>query len=121
MEIIYRADDGTDFHSEEECEAYENKKKIAAMNLKSRFFNFDGEVMDITNLYDCIEKGWYMEIVSIEEARIIAEYAEKEMCLVLFKDKPTIGRFYYDDGAEEWRNIEELYSVYADKLKIFEG
>ena len=38
MQIIYRADDGTDFRSEEECEAYENKKKIAAMHLQSRFF-----------------------------------------------------------------------------------
>ena len=121
MQIIYRADDGTDFRSEEECEAYENKKKIAAMNLQSRFFNHSGGLMDITDLYHCIENGWYMDIVSIEEARIIAEYAEREMSLVLFKDKPTIGRFYYDDGAEEWHNIEELYSVYADKLKIFEG
>ena len=91
------------------------------MNLQSRFFDFDGNQMDITNLDDCIEHGWYMEIANMEEAKFIAEYAEKEMCLVLFKDKPTIGRFYYDDGAEEWQNTEELYSVYANKLKIFEG
>jgi len=121
MEIIYRAFDGKEFKNEDECLSYEHQQEIKALNLQSRFFNFDGEVMDINDLYHCIENGWYMDIVSIEEARIIAEYAEREMSLVLFKDKPTIGRFYYNDGAEEWHNIEELYSVYADKLKIFEG
>lgn len=121
MEIIYRAFDGKEFKNEDECLSYEHQQEIKALNLQSRFFNFDGEVMDINDLYHCIENGWYMDIVSIEEARIIAEYAEREMSLVLFKDKPTIGRFYYDDSAEEWHNIEELYSVYADKLKIFEG
>ena len=50
MQIIYRADDGTDFYSEGECEAYENQKKIAAMNLQSRFFRSDGSLMDITDL-----------------------------------------------------------------------
>lgn len=121
MEIIYRADDGTDFHSEEECEAYENKKKIAAMNLKSRFFDDRGRPMDITNLYDCIENGWYMEIANLEEAEFIAEYAEKEVAMVLFEDCPKTGRFYWDDGNEEWHNVEELYEIYAQKLQIFEG
>ena len=121
MQIIYRADDGTDFRSEEECEAYENKKKIAAMNLKSRFFNYDGKLMDITDLYNCIENGWYMEIVNMEEARFIAEYAEREVGITLFAARPCMGRFYWDDNIEEWRNVEELYAIYEEKLKIFEG
>lgn len=121
MQIIYRADDGTDFRSEEECEAYENKKKIAAMNLKSRFFNYDGKLMDITDLYNCIENGWYMEIVNMEEAQFIAEYAEREVGMTLFAARPCMGRFYWDSNAEEWHNVEELYATYAEKLKIFEG
>ena len=121
MEIIYRAADGTDFHSEEECEAYENKKKIAAMNLQSRFFDRYGNPMNITDLYDCIEQGWYMEIATNPEAIFIAEYAEKEVGIVLFESKPTTGRFYWNDDAEEWRDIEEIFNNYQKKLKIFEG
>lgn len=121
MQIIYRADDGTDFRSEEECEAYENKKKIAAMNLQSRFFHSDGTQMDITDLYDCIENGWYMEIANMAEAQFIAEYAEREVGTTLFAARPCMGRFYWDDNAEEWHNVEELYAIYAEKLKIFEG
>lgn len=121
MEIIYRADDGTDFRSEEECEAYENKKKIAAMNLQSRFFAHDGGLMDITDLHNCIENGWYMEIANTAEAKFIAEYAEREVGATLFAARPYMGRFYWDDNAEEWHNVEELYAIYEEKLKIFEG
>lgn len=121
MQIIYRADDGTDFRSEEECEAYENKKKIAAMNLQSRFFYSDGTQMDITDLYNCIENGWYMEIANMTEAKFIAEYAESEVGITLFAARPCMGRFYWDDNTEEWHNVEELYAIYEEKLKIFEG
>lgn len=121
MQIIYRADDGTDFHSEGECEAYENKKKIAAMNLQSRFFDRGGDPMDIVDLDDCIENGWYMEIANMTEAQFIAEYAEHEVGIVLFAARPCMGRFYWDNNAEEWRNVEELYAIYAEKLKVFEG
>ena len=119
MQIIYRADDGTDFHSEGECEAYENKKKIAAMNLQSRFFDSDGDLMDITDLYYCIENGWYMEIATMEEARFLAEYAEREVGIILFEDKPQVGRFYYIED-EGWRPIEDLYQKYAKVNNIFE-
>ena len=119
MEIIYRANDGTEFKDEDECLLYESKKVIANMNLQSRFFDFDGNQMDITDLYNCIENGWYMEIANMEEAKFIAEYSEKEVGIVLFESKPSIGRFYFE--GEEWHNIEKLYAVYADKLKIFEG
>ena len=106
MEIIYRAFDGKEFQTEGECLTYEHQQEIKALNLQSRFFNFDGEVMDINDLYHCIENGWYMDIVSIEEARIIAEYAEREMSIVLFKDKPTVGRFGNDYDVEERHKIE---------------
>ena len=118
MQIIYRADDGTDFHSEGECEAYENKKKIAAMNLQSRFFRSDGSLMDITDLYDCIENSWYMEIADMAEAQFIAEYAEREVGIVLFEGKPQVGRFYFTEN-EEWRPIEDLYQRYAKVNNIF--
>lgn len=121
MEIIYRAFDGKEFQHEDDCLEYERQQEIKALNLQSRFFNFDGEAMDINDLYHCIENGWYMEIASIEEAQIIAEYAEREVGTTLFRTKPAVGRYYWDDSAEQWRNIETLYNAYAARLKIFEG
>lgn len=121
MEIIYRAADGTEFEDEDECLLYESKKTIAHMNLQSRFFDFDGNQMDITDLYNCIENGWYMEIANMEEAKFIAEYAEREVSIVLFAASPCTGRFYWDADVEEWHDIEDIFNKYQKQLKIFEG
>ena len=121
MQVIYLANDGTIFYSEEECEVYEEKKKIADMNLQSRFFDRNGNLMDITNLDNCIENGWYMEIADMTEAKFIADYAKREVGTTLFTTCPCIGRFYWDDNTDKWRNIEELYAIYKEKLKVFEG
>lgn len=121
MEIIYRAFDGTNFDSEDECTEYESRMKVAAMNLKSRFFDRDGDLMNINDLFTCLENGYYMELTTMEEAKFIAEYSEKEVGMTIFATTPTIGRYYWDADKDEWHNIEELYAAYADKLKIFEG
>ena len=121
MKIIYRANDGTDFYSESDCEAYENKKKIAAMNLKSRFFDIYGKLMDITDLDNCIENSWYMEIDNMAEAKFLSEYAKRESGITLFSEDPCLGRFYWDNNNDEWRNIKELYAAYKEKLRVFEG
>lgn len=120
MEIIYRADDGREFDNEYECEAYENKQKIAALNLKSRFFDCEGQILDITNLDDCIEDSWYMEIATMEEAYFLAKYAEENVRMTLFETTPQVGRFYFDDNDEQWHPIEDLYQRYAKVNNIFE-
>ena len=120
MEIIYRADDGEEFPTEEACRNYEEQIKIRHMNLKSRFFDHLGNLLPIDNLAHCIEAGWYMEIANMEEAQFIAEYAERELCMVVFEGKPQVGRFYFTE-SEEWRPIEDLYQRYAKVNGIFEG
>jgi hypothetical protein len=119
MEIIYRADDGREFDNEYECEAYENQQKLKSMNLQSRFFDEGGHLIPMEDLVYCVERAWYMEIATMEEARFLAEYAEREVGIVLFEDKPQVGRFYYTEN-EEWRPIEDLYQRYAKVNNIFE-
>jgi hypothetical protein len=119
MEIIYRADDGEEFPTEEACRHYEEQNRIRRMNLQSRFFDELGNLLPINNLSDCIESGWYMEIASMEEAQFIAEYSERELCLTIFEGKPQVGRFYYTEN-EEWRPIEDLYQRYVKVNDIFE-
>lgn len=119
MEIIYRADDGREFDNEEECEAYENQQKIRNMNLQSRFFDENGRLLPIEDIIYCVEHAWYMEIATMEEARFLAEYAEREVGIILFEDKPQVGRFYFIEN-EEWRPIEDLYQRYVKVKNIFE-
>jgi hypothetical protein len=120
MKIIYRANDGEEFSTEEACRIYEEQIKIQRMNLRSRFFDHLGNPLPINNLADCIESGWYMEIADMKEAQFIAEYAEREVGIVLFEGKPQVGRFYFTEN-EEWRPIEDLYQKYAKVNNIFEG
>ena len=119
MQIIYRADDGREFDDEYECEAYENQQKIKDMNLQSRFFDENGRLIPMEDIVYCVERAWYMEIATMEEARFLAEYAEREVGIVLFEDKPQVGRFYYIED-EGWRPIEDLYQRYAKVNSIFE-
>ena len=120
MEIIYRAHDGTEFSNEDACLEYERRQETEALNLQSRFFDFDGVPMDIKDLYHCLENGWYMEIATIEEARIIAEYAKREVGITISGTGLAIGRYYWNDSDEKWHNIEDLYQAYARVLNVFE-
>ena len=120
MITVYRADDGTDFYDEDLCLNYERMLKAKRMNFRSRFWTKDRKPISTENLDDCIEKGWFMEIASMEEADFISQYAD-EIGLILFEnDKPCIGRFFYDDVEEKWRNLNELYEEYAKILNLFE-
>lgn len=119
MRIVFVANDGREFDNQWECEAYEDQQKIASYNLKSRFFDENRHLMDITDLARCVEQGWYMEIASMKEAKLIAKYAEEDVGIVLFEDKPRAGRFYFIPN-EGWRPIEDLYQEYAKVKDVFE-
>lgn len=120
MITIYRADDGTEFYDEDLCLDYERAQKAKRMNFRSRFWTKDRRPISTENLDDCIEKGWFMETASVEEADFINKYAN-EIGLRIFEDgNPCIGRFFYDDMEERWRNINELYEAYAKILNLFE-
>ena len=120
MRIVFIANDGRQFDNQWECENYEEQQKIASYNLKSRFFDENRHLMDITDLARCVERGWYMEIASMEEAKLIAKYAEESVGIVLFEDKPQVGRFYFNDETDHWTPIEALYDAYINVLNVFE-
>lgn len=120
MITVYRADDGTEFYDEDLCLDYERAQKAKRMNFRSRFWTKDRRPISTENLDDCIEKGWFMETASVEEADFINKYANEIGLSVFGDDKPCIGRFFYDDMEERWRNINELYEEYAKILNLFE-
>ena len=57
-----------------------NQQKLkGAMNLQSRFFDSNGNLMDITDLHDCIESGWYMEIANYLEGTVHRRICRTEL------------------------------------------
>lgn len=121
MEIIYRADDGTEFYDEDDCERYEEIQRLSKMNLTSRFWDSNGQLIVIEDLARTVELAYYAELTTDEEAAFIDDYAYERVGCCIFgdEDEPKAGRYYYDDYHEVWKNIEELNKKYKEVLAIF--
>jgi len=123
MEIIYRADDGTEFNNEDDCAEYEEKQRIGEMKLASRFWDNKGRPMAINNLAETVENAYYAELATDEEAVFIDNYAYEKVGCCIFEDAgdAEAGRYYYDSYRDAWKNIEELNKPYREVLAVFEG
>lgn len=74
MEIIYRAKDGTEFYSEEECVKYESMWFIS----DCKATNLDGSIQYSTvDIVECCEKAVILEFKTDEAAKKFKEAAEK--------------------------------------------
>lgn len=120
MEIIYRADDGTEFYNESDCERYEEIQRLSEMKLTSRFWDRKGCPMVIEDLAETVENAYYAELATDEEAAFIDGYVyEKVGCCIFEEEDAKAGRYYFDGYHEVWKNIEELNKKYRDVLAIF--
>lgn len=121
MEIIYRADDGTEFYDENDCVEYEERQRLSEMNLTSRFWDRTGHPLLIEDLAGTVEHAYYAELTTDEEAAFIDDYAYERVGCCIFGDgeEPKAGRYYYDPYHEMWKNIEELNKRYQKVLAVF--
>lgn len=121
MEIIYRADDGTEFYNESDCKRYEERQRLNEMNLASRFWDRQGQPIEIDDLAETVEHAYYAELVTDEEAAFIDDYAYERVGCCIFEEEEDAkaGRYYFDSYHEVWKNIEELNKKYQDVLAIF--
>lgn len=121
MEIIYRADDGAEFYDESDCVEYEERQRLSEMKLTSRFWDRNGQPMDIEDLARTVELAYYAELTTDEEADFINSYAYEKVGCCIFEDdnEPKAGRYYYDSYHEVWENIEELNRKYREVLAVF--
>ena len=127
MEIIYRADDGTEFYDENECKYYEEKQQLMerlnGKKLASRFWDRKRRLMDIDDLAETVKGAYYAELATDEEAVFIDNYAYEKVGCCIFEDAgdAEAGRYYYDSYRDAWKNIEELNKPYREVLAVFEG
>lgn len=121
MEIIYRADDGTEFYDEDDCVEYEERLRLSRMNLISRFWDRTGHPLLIDDLAETVEHTYYAELATDEEAIFIDDYAYERVGCCIFEEEEDAkaGRYYFDSYHEVWKNIEELNKKYQDVLAIF--
>lgn len=123
MEIVYRADDGTEFNNEDDCTEYEERQRLRKIKLTSRFWDRSGHPLLIEDLAGTVEHAYYAELATDEEAVFIDSYAYEKVGCCIFEDTSyaKAGRYYYDSDYDKWKNIEELNKPYREMLAIFEG
>ena len=112
--IAWEAEDGTVFHSENECKKYE-ESYYKKRNLKSRFYGQDGtrlfpEVEDGESIY---QQCWYIYITNDEEISIVNE--------LLGTNFTESGTYLYDDEYGGFRHINELYEQIHKAILTVEG
>jgi hypothetical protein len=128
MRVVYFADDGTQFDTEEECEQYEYVNSMKDKFPTTRFFNRIGKEVPFLATTEFCENIFYLDVRDLDEATLLHQWFQD--CGFDSPWKPerwrdgatiTIGYFFYDTDEDKWRNIEELYEAYQKVLNIFEG
>ena len=103
MEIIYKAEDGTEFTTKKECERYEREVELKKSKYKA--FDINGVYME-----DNIDEAYFID-VDTEEACIFLynEYGINLDC---------IGKWVYNPLDEEWEELEYFKNKYKEIFKL---
>lgn len=125
MKILYIADDGTQFHDEDECLAYENRINKWSKITKSRFWDVMRVPMTIEQWLDDPETCDYMDVANDEEAALIREYLRDVIGLCHpwpdYHVAPTAGRYYYSHDDDEWHRPDTELAMLTQIMETFEG
>jgi hypothetical protein len=128
MRIAYYADDGTEFETEEECRAYENKLSNLTHELRNGVFAYDHRrnYIDFNNMsIDDFESAFeQISYIKFDNQEAIDAFMEKanEFGFPYFENginRPLVPgeRYFYDDNKDKWFCVEdEQYKL--DKIAI---
>ena len=125
MIIKYIADDGKEFETEAECEEYEYCLKMKDAFPTTRFFvTPEGKAAPFNATAEFCDSLWFIEVNDLDEAEKLHRWF-----IDCGFDSPwgrgyrscdkSCGRFFWDSNRDEWHNIEELYTVYANAREVF--
>ena len=126
MDIVYRAYDGKEFDSEEDCELYETVSTIPKEHLGFKLFDRYGEPMPLLNEDNLVyEDFYYIKTHSAEEAATLHDI----LCTVGYGspwdnrgwagNKFEAGCYYYDCEDSRWKNFKDFEDTYNHMLSIF--
>ena len=127
MDVIYRAYDGKEFDSEEECEAYETISTIPKERLGFKLFDLDGELMPLLNEDNSVcENFYYIKTHSAEEAatlheimRTVGIYSPWDGHSWQNGFEYGAGCYYYDRNDSEWKDFKEFEHTYETMRNVF--
>lgn len=127
MDIVYRAYDGKEFDSEEDCELYETVSTIPKEHLGFKLFDRYGEQMPLLNEENLVyEDFYYIKTHSAAEAATLHEIL-RTVGISSPWDKRCwnsayeygAGCYYYDCEKSAWKDFKEFEHTYETMRNVF--
>jgi hypothetical protein len=118
MKVVYYADDGTEFETEQECRDYELKTAdFFEECVNVRAYDDDGTVVDFRD-YDieCMEDAfqdiWFIQFTTQKAIDLFLEKGQHEFGLLyidedIHRDVKVGERYFYDTDKDEWVCLED--------------
>lgn len=130
MEVIYRADDGTEFCTEKECRDHEMKTADFFEECANvRAYDDNGNVIDFKDydmerMEDAFENIWFVQFASQKAIDIFLEKGKREFGLLYIDEDirrdVKVGEIYfYDCNKNEWRCLDDVLTYYSGIAKLF--
>lgn len=127
MDIVYRAYDGKEFDSEEDCELYETVSTIPKEHLGFKLFDRYGEPMPLLNEDNLVyEDFYYIKTHSAKEAATLHDIL-RTVGVSSPWDKHCwndayeygAGCYYYDCEESTWKDFKEFEHTYETMRNMF--
>lgn len=117
MRIAYYAEDGTEFETQSQCEAYEREQENARKNFTSHMYDKNGNEVFL-NDFNQVGNIDFFDIKSQADFQIL----ENELAEKYYVSMPDqVGQWYYNYEKDRWCDYNELKKDYIFMNKIFEG
>ncbi len=112
---IYIAEDGSKFHTAEECTHYENAIKTEKFRDQIKFFDDNGNPLPLDD--DGFRKCYYLQILT-KQAAVFVEENFNDYDLPWSGVQPEKGCWFYDDYHDKWIPFEKIFSINKIAEKI---
>ena len=120
MEIIYRANDGTEFSDEQDCVNYENRMSCLCDKKHFIAFNSDLEPYNITpdTVENTLEMMEYF-ICLTDEAVAAFDSAYKEAGFCAPVDEIKVNTYYgwEVENPDQWDAFPDVYNAFNERLE----
>lgn len=118
MRVVYYADDGTEFETEQECRDYELKTADffeECVNVRAYDDNrnvVDFRDYDIECMEDAFQDIWFIQFTTQKAIDLFLEKGQHEFGLLyidedIHRDVKVGERYFYDTDKDEWVCLED--------------
>ena len=121
MEIIYRANDGTEFTNEQDCINHENVESCICDKKHFIAFNSDFEPYDITqnSIEDALETMRYFICLTDEAVAAFVSMFKYMGLMPAYNDEIKVNTYYgwEVENPDQWDAFPDVYNAFNERFE----